>query len=111
VAGGLAQLVGSAYADPVKLNLKSTGVKSGKEFPISKSKLKKFARTDNNIVHAENSRASRLLLSWLHECRKFTLLNHISKSDVYVADQLFANGPNDQRVELPGGHVDSLQIP
>ena len=37
---------------------------------------------------------------------KSTLLNQLSKSDVYVADQLFATlDPTTRRVELPGGHV------
>jgi GTP-binding protein HflX len=36
---------------------------------------------------------------------KSTLLNHLSKADVYVADQLFATlDPTTRRVELPGGH-------
>ena len=37
---------------------------------------------------------------------KSTLLNQLSKSDVYVADKLFATlDPTTRRVELPGGHV------
>jgi GTP-binding protein HflX len=37
---------------------------------------------------------------------KSTLLNRLSKSDVYVADQLFATlDPTTRRVELPGGQV------
>lgn len=36
---------------------------------------------------------------------KSTLLNHLSKADVYVADKLFATlDPTTRRVELPGGH-------
>ena len=36
---------------------------------------------------------------------KSTLLNRLSKSDVYVANQLFATlDPTTRRVELPGGH-------
>jgi GTPase len=36
---------------------------------------------------------------------KSTLLNRIAKSDVFVADQLFATlDPTTRRVELPGGH-------
>lgn len=36
---------------------------------------------------------------------KSTLLNHLAKSDVYVADQLFATlDPTTRRIELPGGH-------
>jgi len=36
---------------------------------------------------------------------KSTLLNRLAKSDVYVADQLFATlDPTTRRVELPGGH-------
>lgn len=35
---------------------------------------------------------------------KSTLLNHLAKSDVYVADQLFATlDPTTRRIELPGG--------
>ncbi len=37
---------------------------------------------------------------------KSTLLNHLSNSDVYVADQLFATlDPTTRRVELPGGYA------
>lgn len=37
---------------------------------------------------------------------KSTLLNRLAKSDVYVADQLFATlDPTTRRVELPGGHL------
>jgi len=37
---------------------------------------------------------------------KSTLLNHLSNSSVYVADQLFATlDPTTRRVELPGGHL------
>ncbi len=37
---------------------------------------------------------------------KSTLLNRLAKSDVYVADQLFATlDPTTRRVELPGGHT------
>lgn len=37
---------------------------------------------------------------------KSTLLNQIARSDVYVADQLFATlDPTTRRVELPGGHA------
>jgi GTPase len=36
---------------------------------------------------------------------KSTLLNHLAKSDVLVADQLFATlDPTTRRVDLPGGH-------
>lgn len=37
---------------------------------------------------------------------KSTLLNHLAKTDVYVANQLFATlDPTTRRVELPGGHA------
>ncbi len=37
---------------------------------------------------------------------KSTLLNHLSDSDVYVADQLFATlDPTTRRVDLPGGNI------
>jgi GTP-binding protein HflX len=37
---------------------------------------------------------------------KSTLLNHLTKADVYVADQLFATlDPTTRRVELPGGNL------
>ncbi|GAB4578390.1 MAG: GTPase HflX [Anaerolineales bacterium] len=37
---------------------------------------------------------------------KSTLLNRLARSDVYVADQLFATlDPTTRRVELPGGHL------
>ncbi len=37
---------------------------------------------------------------------KSTLLNHLARSDVYVANQLFATlDPTTRRVNLPGGHL------
>jgi GTP-binding protein HflX len=63
-------------------------------------------------AHRERYRAKRkrarlptLALVGYTNAGKSTLLNQLAKSDVYVADQLFATlDPTTRRVELPGGY-------
>jgi GTP-binding protein HflX len=53
----------------------------------------------------KRSRIPTVALVGYTNAGKSTLLNKIAKSDVYVADQLFATlDPTTRRVELPGGH-------
>ena len=53
----------------------------------------------------KRSRIPTVALVGYTNAGKSTLLNKITKSDVYVADQLFATlDPTTRRVELPGGH-------
>src|SRR5512138_1061291 len=52
-----------------------------------------------------HSRTPTVALVGYTNAGKSTLLNKIAKSDVYVADQLFATlDPTTRRVELPGGY-------
>jgi GTPase len=54
----------------------------------------------------KNSRIPVIALVGYTNAGKSTLLNQLAKSDIYVADQLFATlDPTTRRVELPGGHV------
>jgi GTP-binding protein HflX len=54
----------------------------------------------------KNSRIPVIALVGYTNAGKSTLLNQIAKSNIYVADQLFATlDPTTRRVELPGGHV------
>ena len=53
----------------------------------------------------KRSRIPTVALVGYTNAGKSTLLNRLSKSDVYVADQLFATlDPTTRRVELPGGY-------
>lgn len=53
----------------------------------------------------KRSRIPTVALVGYTNAGKSTLLNKITKSDVFVADQLFATlDPTTRRVELPGGH-------
>jgi GTP-binding protein HflX len=53
----------------------------------------------------KRSRIPTVALVGYTNAGKSTLLNKIAKSDVYVADQLFATlDPTTRRVELPGGY-------
>ena len=53
----------------------------------------------------KRSRIPTVALVGYTNAGKSTLLNRIAKSDVYVADQLFATlDPTTRRVELPGGY-------
>ena len=53
----------------------------------------------------KRSRIPTVALVGYTNAGKSTLLNHLAKSEVYVADQLFATlDPTTRRVELPGGY-------
>jgi len=54
----------------------------------------------------KRSRVPTVALVGYTNAGKSTLLNLLTRSDVYVADQLFATlDPTTRRVELPGGHL------
>ena len=56
-------------------------------------------------AHRKRSRIPTVALVGYTNAGKSTLMNKIAKSEVYVADQLFATlDPTTRRVELPGGY-------
>ncbi len=81
---------------------------------------KKIARLKTDLekvrAHRERYRAQRkrslipiVALVGYTNAGKSTLLNRLSRSDVYVADQLFATlDPTTRRINLPGGHLTLL---
>ena len=57
-------------------------------------------------AHRKRSKIPVIALVGYTNAGKSTLLNHLSKADVFVADQLFATlDPTTRRVELPGGYT------
>jgi GTPase len=71
-----------------------------------KSELEKVeAHRGRYRAQRKRSRIPTVALVGYTNAGKSTLLNRLAKSDVYVADQLFATlDPTTRRVELPGGY-------
>jgi len=71
-----------------------------------KDELEKVrARRMRHRVQRKRSRIPAVALVGYTNAGKSTLLNRLAKSDIYVADQLFATlDPTTRRVELPGGY-------
>lgn len=72
-----------------------------------KEELEKV-RAHRNRYRAQRKRSKipTIALVGYTNSGKSTLLNHLSRSDVYVADQLFATlDPTTRRVDLPGGNT------
>lgn len=73
---------------------------------VLKQELEKV-RAHRNRYRAQRRRSQIPIVALVGytNAGKSTLLNHLSKADVYVADQLFATlDPTTRRVELPNGH-------
>lgn len=72
---------------------------------LKKELEKVSAHRERYRAQRKRSRIPTVALVGYTNAGKSTLLNKIAKSDVYVADQLFATlDPTTRRVELPGGY-------
>ncbi|MGB8981931.1 MAG: GTPase HflX, partial [Anaerolineales bacterium] len=72
---------------------------------LKKELEKVSAHRERYRSQRKRSRIPTVALVGYTNAGKSTLLNKIAKSDVYVADQLFATlDPTTRRVELPGGY-------
>jgi GTP-binding protein HflX len=72
---------------------------------LKKELEKVSAHRERYRLQRRRSRIPTVALVGYTNAGKSTLLNKIAKSDVYVADQLFATlDPTTRRVELPGGY-------
>jgi len=77
-----------------------------REIAHLKKELEKVsAHRDRYRAQRKRSRIPTVALVGYTNAGKSTLLNRLAKSEVYVADQLFATlDPTTRRVELPGGY-------
>lgn len=72
---------------------------------LKKELDKVSAHRDRYRAQRKRSRIPTVALVGYTNAGKSTLLNRLTKSEVYVADQLFATlDPTTRRVELPGGY-------
>lgn len=72
---------------------------------LKKELEKVSAHRERYRAQRKRSRIPTVALVGYTNAGKSTLLNKVAKSDVYVADQLFATlDPTTRRVELPGGY-------
>ena len=77
-----------------------------KRIKFLKDELEKV-RSHRQRYRAQRKRSRIPLISLVGytNAGKSTLLNYLTKSNVYVADQLFATlDPTTRKIELPGGH-------
>jgi GTP-binding protein HflX len=81
-----------------------------KRISFIKKELEKVrAHRQRYRVQRKRSRIPLISLVGYTNTGKSTLLNRLTKSDVYVADQLFATlDPTTRRIVLPGGHESLL---
>ena len=81
-----------------------------KRIKFLKDELEKVrAHRQRYRAQRKRSRIPLISLVGYTNAGKSTLLNHLTKSEVYVADQLFATlDPTTRKIELPGGHESLL---
>lgn len=74
---------------------------------ILKAELEKVrAHRERHRAQRQRTRIPILAIVGYTNAGKSTLLNHLTKAGVYVANQLFATlDPTTRRVDLPGGHA------
>jgi len=105
--GGSAGSVGGVgLRGPGETQLEMDRREIRKRIAFLKDELEKVrAHRQRYRQQRKRSRVPLISLVGYTNAGKSTLLNHLTKSDVYVADQLFATlDPTTRKVELPGGY-------
>ena len=105
--GGSAGSVGGVgLRGPGETQLEADRREIHKRIKFLKDELEKVrAHRQRYRQQRKRSRVPLISLVGYTNAGKSTLLNRLAKSDVYVADQLFATlDPTTRRVELPGGY-------
>jgi GTP-binding protein HflX len=105
--GGSAGSVGGVgLRGPGETQLEADRREIHKRIKFLKDELEKVrAHRQRYRQQRKRSRVPLISLVGYTNAGKSTLLNRMTKSDVYVADQLFATlDPTTRRVELPGGY-------
>ena len=105
--GGSAGSVGGVgLRGPGETQLEMDRREIRKRITFLKAELEKVrAHRQRYRQQRKRSRIPLISLVGYTNAGKSTLLNRLAKSDVYVADQLFATlDPTTRHVELPGGH-------
>ena len=97
--------VGVGLRGPGETQLEVDRREIGRRIDHLKSELEKVrAHRQRHRTRRQRSRVPVVALVGYTNAGKSTLLNQLSDSDVYVANQLFATlDPTTRRVELPGG--------
>jgi GTP-binding protein HflX len=103
--GGSGARVGVGLRGPGETQLEVDRREIGRRIDHLKSELEKVrAHRQMHRTRRRRSRIPVVALVGYTNAGKSTLLNQLSDSDVYVANQLFATlDPTTRRVELPGG--------
>ena len=110
VAVGLASVGGVGLRGPGETQLEVDRREIHKRITSVKKELEKVrAHRLRYRAQRKNSRIPLISLVGYTNAGKSTLLNRLTKSNVYVADQLFATlDPTTRRISLPGGHESFL---
>jgi GTP-binding protein HflX len=105
-AGGRSGVGGVGLRGPGETQLEVDRRDIRRRIDFLKQELEKVrAHRQRHRYRRQKSRIPVISLVGYTNAGKSTLLNHLAKSDVYVADQLFATlDPTTRRVELPNGN-------
>ena len=106
-AGGKGSLSGVGVRGPGETQLEVDRRDISRRIDHLKRELEKVrAHRERHRNQRKKSQLPVVALVGYTNAGKSTLLNRIARSDVYVADQLFATlDPTTRRVELPGGNL------